>query len=66
MPVFGELSEWQRTLRHEYADVRFENVDTQPAGINAVCEGVLVGRFYSTAAPPYGVIFDQPRSCGGR
>jgi hypothetical protein len=66
MPNFHDLAEWQHALRREFPGVRFEAAQTHPAGINAVCEGVLVGRFYEAHRPPYGVIFDQPRSCGGR
>jgi hypothetical protein len=63
---FHDYYEWMRTLRFEYPSVEFERVETQPRGVNAVCEGVLVGRFYEERTLPYGVIFEQPRSCGGR
>ncbi len=66
MADYRDLAEWQRVLRREYPSVTFEYVDNHPRGVNAVCEGVLVGRFYESHVPPYGVIFDQPRSCGGR
>ena len=63
--TYHDEQEWRRALRFEYPSVRFESVRTHPPGVNAVCEGVLVGRFYTAAQPPYGVRFEQPRSCGG-
>ena len=66
MATFNDQREWQAALRREYPSVQFEDANTHPPGVNAVCEGVLVGRFYSSANPPYGVLYDQPRSCGGR
>ena len=66
MPTFSDQREWQATLRREYPTVRFEDATTHPPGVNAMCEGVLVGRFYTAATAPYGVLFDQLRSCGGR
>ena len=66
MPTFSDQREWQATPRREYPTVRFEDATTHPPGVTAVCEGVLVGRFYTAATAPYGVLFDQPRSCGGR
>jgi len=46
--------------------VRFDYISRAPAGLNAIIEGVLVGRYHSARSPSFGVIFDQPRSCGGR
>jgi hypothetical protein len=64
--IYSDEAEWRRALRHDFPSVRFEDVSTHPPGVNALCEDVLVGRFYTHSTPPYGVLFDQPRSCGGR
>lgn len=64
--TFDDFTEWQRKLRYEYPGVEFEETCVRPRGINAVCAGVLVGRFYLDSEPPYGVLFEQARSCGGR
>ncbi|MCA3129558.1 MAG: hypothetical protein ACK5YW_10710 [Betaproteobacteria bacterium] len=63
--TYPDLSAWRSKLRFEYPSVRFEQTDA-PAGINAVCEGVLVGRFFAERDPPFGVVYAQPRSCGGK
>lgn len=65
MATYTDLAEWQRKLRFEYASVRFETTDN-PSGVNAVCENILVGRFFADRHPPHGVIYAQPRSCGGK
>ena len=65
MGSYDNLSEWQRKLRFEYARVRFEATD-HPPGVNAVCENILVGRFFADRIPPCGVIYAQPRGCGGK
>jgi len=65
MGSHDDLSEWKRKLRAEYVNVRFESTD-HPAGINAICENVLVGRFFADRSSPYGVVYAQPRSCGGK
>ncbi len=65
MSAFESLPDWQRKLRFEYPGVRFQQIE-HPPGINATCEGVLVGRFFADRVPPYGVIYAQPRSCGGK
>jgi hypothetical protein len=65
MDTCANLSDWQRKLRFEYAGVRFESTE-HPPGVNAVCENVLVGRYFADRNPPYGVIYAQPRSCGGK
>lgn len=65
MATFDTLAEWQRKLRFEYPSVRFDATD-HPPGVNAVCESILVGRFFADRTPPYGVIYAQPRSCGGK
>ncbi len=57
---------WEEFLRREYPGVSFLQNNAHPRGIDAVAASVLVGRFYSSRNPPYGVIFDQPRSCGGK
>ncbi len=64
--IIDDRSEWQRFLSSEYPGVVFSESDAHPPGINAVTAGVLVGRYYSARTPPYGVVFDQPRSCGGK
>lgn len=65
MSTFDTLSDWQRKLRFEYAGVRFEPTD-HPLGVNAVREDILVGRFFADRSPPFGLIYSQPRSCGGK
>ena len=58
--------DWAAELRREFPGVEYAPGEGNPAGINAVSAGVLVGRWYGARTPPYGVVFDQPRSCGGR
>jgi len=53
-------------LEREYPGVRFHHTDSHPPGLNAIIAGVLVGRYHSERDPAYGVLFAQPRSCGGR
>ncbi|MBI1394451.1 MAG: hypothetical protein GC151_00610 [Betaproteobacteria bacterium] len=65
MSTYSSLSSWQDKLRFEYPEVHFENTE-HPEGVNAVCEGVLVGRFFRQKDPSYGVVYEQTRSCGGR
>lgn len=65
MTNFSDKGAWQRQLRFDFPSVRFESTDN-PRGTNAVCEGILVGRFFEDHAPPYGVLYGQPRSCGGK
>jgi hypothetical protein len=65
MRAGDHLSEWKRKLRSEYVNVRFEPTEN-PAGVNAICENVLVGRFFADRSSPYGVVYAQPRSCGGK
>jgi len=64
--VIDSLEEWKAFLKREYPGVRFDYISRAPAGLNAIIEGVLVGRYHSARSPSFGVIFDQPRSCGGR
>jgi hypothetical protein len=64
--VIDALGDWEAQLRREHPGVALTESDRHPPGIDAVTGGVLVGRYYSMRQPPYGVIFDQPRSCGGR
>jgi hypothetical protein len=64
--VIDDRWKWQDMLSREYPGVAFSENTGHPAGINAVTGGVLVGRYYSGQIPPYGVVFDQPRSCGGK
>lgn len=66
MTVIDSRAKWESHLRREYPGVAFAADASHPPGVNAVAAGVLVGRYYSTRSPAYGVIFDQPRSCGGR
>ena len=63
--TYDDLAAWQRKLRFEYSSVRFEQTEVPP-GVNAVCEGVLVGRFFAERSPPFGVVYAQPRGCGGK
>lgn len=63
--TYSDLGVWRQKLRFEYPSVRFEQTDA-PSGINALCEGVLVGRFFAERDPPFGVVYAQPRSCGGK
>lgn len=65
MATYDSLARWQQKLRFEYPGVTFEATD-HPPGVNAVCEGVLVGRFFADRHPPCGVVYAQPRSCGGK
>jgi hypothetical protein len=64
--VIGDRARWQDFLSREYPGVTFAEDDSTPPGVNAVTEGVLVGRYFSARTPPYGVVYDQPRSCGGK
>lgn len=65
MSAEDKLSEWKRKLRSEYVNVWFESTEN-PAGLNAICENVLVGRFFADRSSPYGVVYAQPRSCSGK
>jgi hypothetical protein len=64
--VIHSRNKWNECLEREYPGVLFEEDDRHPPGVNAVKSGVLVGRFYSGRDQPFGLVFDQPRSCGGR
>ena len=64
--VIDSLEEWTELLQREYPSVQFDRTKSHPPGINAVTAGVLVGRYHSQRDPAFGVIYDQPRSCGGR
>jgi hypothetical protein len=64
--VIHSLEDWTKLLEREYPQVRFEHADKHPAGLNAIVAGVLVGRYHSQRDPAFGVVFAQPRSCGGR
>lgn len=64
--VIESLAQWKTWLEREYPGVSFVESETSPPGLNAVTAGVLVGRYHTQRAPAYGVVFDQPRSCGGR
>ncbi|MGD2138851.1 MAG: hypothetical protein PVH25_00530 [Burkholderiales bacterium] len=64
--VFHSLEEWTETLSREYPGVQFQPSEKHPKGLNAITAGVLVGRYHSERNPAFGVVFDQPRSCGGR
>jgi hypothetical protein len=64
--VIEDRAHWEALLSREYPGVSFSVDDSTPAGINAVTEGVLVGRYFLARTPSYGVMFDQPRSCGGK
>lgn len=64
--VIESREQWCDYLKHEYPGVQFDEDKKYPRGINAITAGVLVGRFYVERTEPYGVVFDQPRSCGGR
>ncbi|MGH8678347.1 MAG: hypothetical protein ACREUQ_08370 [Burkholderiales bacterium] len=66
MKVIESHPDWENFLRREYPGVTFRADETHPQGINAVSAGVLVGRFFVGRNPQYGVVFDQPRSCGGK
>ena len=66
MKIIEFHSDWETNLRREYPGVTFADGEGRPQGINATAAGVLVGRFYSGQTPPYGVIFDQARSCSGK
>ncbi len=65
MSTYSSLSSWQEQLRFEYPGVNFQTTD-HPEGVNAVCEGVLVGRFFAERQPPYGILYSQARNCGGK
>lgn len=65
MSTFATLASWQDKLRYEYPGVDFQQTD-HPTGVNAVCAGVLVGRYFVERQPPYGVIYEQARSCNGK
>jgi hypothetical protein len=64
--VIHSRREWQDCLEYEYPGVRFEENGGHPPGVNAIIAGILVGRFFTGRKPPFGVVYDQPRSCGGR
>ena len=64
--VVRSLEEWTRRLEREYPGVRFEHSGGNQPGLNAIADGVLVGRYHSERDPAYGVVFSQPRSCGER
>ncbi len=64
--VIASRSQWNDWLQREYPGVHFDENGGHPPCVNAITEGVLVGRFFTSRTPPFGVIFDQPRSCGGR
>lgn len=64
--VIADRADWQAFLEREYPGVRFSEEEGTPPGVNAIIEGVLVGRYFTARTPPYGVVFDQPRSCGGK
>ncbi|UCH48742.1 MAG: hypothetical protein JSU95_02765 [Betaproteobacteria bacterium] len=64
--IIDSLEEWTELLQREYPRVRFDHTDGHPPGINAVTAGVLVGRYHTERKPAFGVVYDQPRSCGGR
>ena len=64
--VIESLEEWTDLLKSEYPGVHFDHTDGHPPGINAVTAGVLVGRYHTARTPAFGVVYDQPRSCGGR
>jgi hypothetical protein len=64
--VIRSLDDWTTFLKREYPGVRFQYTEGHPPGLNAMSAGVLVGRYHSRRNPAFGVIFDQPRSCGGR
>jgi hypothetical protein len=64
--VIEKRADWEAHLAREYPGVAFSENGSTPPGVNAVMEGVLVGRYFSARTPPYGVVYDQPRSCGGK
>lgn len=64
--VIQSLEEWTRMLEREYPGVRIQHSGGNRPGLNAIIAGVLVGRYHSECDPAYGVVFAQPRSCGGR
>ena len=64
--VMNSRRQWNEFLEREYPGVRFDENSGHPPGVNAITQGVLVGRFFTSRAQPFGVIFNQPRSCGGR
>lgn len=64
--VIDSLQAWTEFLERHYPGVRFERTESHPPGLNAITAGVLIGRYHSHRDPAYGVVFDQPRSCGGR
>jgi hypothetical protein len=64
--VIERRADWEARLVREYPGVTFSEDGSVPPGVNAVTDGVLVGRYFSTRTPPYGVVYDQPRSCGGK
>lgn len=66
MKLIDSQAEWESYLRREYPGVAFADDQRNPPGVNAVAAGVMVGRFYTSRSPAYGVIFDQPRSCSGK
>ncbi len=64
--VIHSRRQWSECLKREYPGVHFDEDSGHPPGVNAVTDGVLVGRFFTGRAQPFGVVFNQPRSCGGR
>ena len=66
MKLIDSRNDWEAHLRRDFSGVAFADDNGNPPGVNAVAAGVMVGRFYSSRSPAYGVIFDQPRSCSGK
>ena len=64
--VLHSIEDWTAYLQREYPGVRIERTEGHPPGLNAVAAGILVGRYHSQRNPAFGVVYDQPRSCGGR
>jgi len=64
--VIHSLEQWAAFLEREYPGVRFRHTQGHPPGLNAVTAGVLVGGFHTHRDTAFGVVFDQPCSCGGR
>ncbi len=64
--VIHSRYQWNEHIKQEYPGVRFDENGGHPPGINAITGGVLVGRFFTGRTPSFGVVFNQPRSCGGR
>jgi hypothetical protein len=64
--IMHSLDEWTAYLERAYPGVRINRTKSHPPGLNAVAAGILVGRYHSQRDPAFGVVYDQPRSCGGR